>query len=96
MIFSFSRKMDFPPEIQFSDGSMMGTASVKTILGVQIADDLKWKHNTNYIVTKARTKVWILWRLSPLQLSHQELFDVYTKNVRSRICSSSVAFGFDP
>ena len=83
MLFSFSRKHDFPPELLFTDGTTMEAVSVKTILGVQISDDLKWKNNTNYIVAKARGKVWILRRLAPLCLTFKELFDVYVKEVRS-------------
>ena len=83
MKFTFSRKFDFPHEIRFSDGSLMNVVNVKTILGVQISDDLKWKHNTNFIVNKARGKIWILRRLLPLSLTHLELFDVYAKEVRS-------------
>ena len=83
MMFSFSRKYDFPPEVKFSDGSVMNVVSVKTILGVQISDDLKWNNNTKFIVSKARSKIWILRRLLPLKLSHMELFDVYAKEVRS-------------
>ena len=83
MISSFSRKMDFPPEIKIVYGSMMETITVKTILDVQISEDLKWKYITDLIVIKAHTKVWILKRLSPFQLSHQKLFDVYSKEVRS-------------
>ena len=83
MKFTFSRKFDFPPEVRFSDGSLMNVVSVKIILGVQISDDLKWKQNTNFIVNKARGKIWILRRLLPLSFSHQELFDVYAKEIRS-------------
>ena len=83
MLFSFSRKFDFPPELKFEDGSIMQTVTVKTILGVQISDDLKWKHNTNFIVSKARGKIWILRRLQPLNFSFSELFDVYIKEIRS-------------
>ena len=99
MMFSFSRKFDFPPEVKFSDGSVMNVVSVKTILGVQISDDLKWNNNTKYIVSKARTKIWILRRLLPLKLSHMELFDVYAKEVRSileYVCRSSVALRINP
>ena len=40
-LFSFSRKFDFPPEVMISDCSKMVTVPVKTILGVQISEDLK-------------------------------------------------------
>ena len=83
MLFTFSRKYDFPPEISFSDGSLLNVVSEKTILGVKISEDLKWKSNTNFIVSKARGKMWMLRRLLHFNLSSFELFDVYTKEVRS-------------
>ena len=43
----------------------------------------KWKKNTEYLVSKARQKIWILHRLVPLGLSLHELFDVYIKEIRS-------------
>lgn len=61
----------------------METVKVKSILGVQISDNLKWKQNTNFIVTKARGKIWMLRQLLPLKLSNLELFDVYVREVRS-------------
>ena len=82
-MFTFSRNYDFPPEIAFSDGSLLNVVSEKTILGVQISDDLKWKSNTSFIVSKARGKIWILRRLLPYNFSSLELFDVYIKEVRS-------------
>ena len=83
MMFSFSRKYDFPPEIEFSDGSLLNVVSEKTILGVVITEDLKWKSNTNFIVSKARGKIWMLRRLMPFNFTTLELFDVYIKEVRS-------------
>ena len=53
------------------------------LLGVIISDNLKWHKNTKYICDKARQKLWILRRLLNFKLSHQELFDVYIKEVRS-------------
>ena len=61
----------------------METVKVKSILGVQISDNLKWKQNTNFIVTKARGKIWMLRQFLPLKLSNLELFDVYVREVRS-------------
>ena len=83
MLFTFSRKLDFPPEIFFSDGSFLETISETTLLGVVITDDLKWKKNTSHICTKARQKLWMLRRLILLDFSVHELFDVYRKEIRS-------------
>ena len=40
-------------------------------------------HNTTYICSKARKKLWLLRRLQPLGLSTSDLFDVYVKEIRS-------------
>ena len=83
MIFTFSRKMDFPPEISFLDGTLLATVEEKMLLGVIISSDLKWAKNTAFICTKARQKLWILKRMLSFNFTYQDLFDVYQKEVRS-------------
>ena len=83
MLFSKSRKYDFPPEVQFSDGSKVETVGEQTLLGVVISDDLKWKRNTDFICSKARRKLWVLRRMMNLDLDEFQLFDVYKKEVRT-------------
>ena len=39
--------------------------------------------NTQFICDKARLKLWILRRMVNLNLNHDQLFDVYCKEVRS-------------
>ena len=46
-------------------------------------NDLKWNKNTEYICNKARKKLWILHHLHSLKLTFQQMFDVYTKEVRT-------------
>ena len=75
--FTKSRNLDFPPELEFNDGTET------KIVGVILSQDLKWKKNTSYICNKARQKLWILRRLLKFNLSRNELFDVYTKEIRS-------------
>ena len=53
------------------------------LLGVIVSEDLKWDKNTRYICDKARQKLWLLRRSLKFDLSYQELFDVYTKEVQS-------------
>ena len=83
MLFNKSRKLDFPPEIMFSDGSLLNVISEIKLLGVLISDDLSWHKNTIFICKKAREKLWILRRLINLGLSENHLFDVYSKQIRS-------------
>ena len=53
------------------------------MLGVLVSRDLRWAKNTALICQKARKKLWILRRLISFHLDIHELFDVYTKEVRS-------------
>ena len=54
--FSKSRKWDFPPELEFVDGTKIGTLSETKLLGVIVNNDLKWHKNTTYICNKARQR----------------------------------------
>ena len=81
--FTNARSLDFPPELTFVDGSSLDTMTETCLLGVVISHDLKWAKNTAYICNKARRKLWILRRMQFLDLTKQELFDVYQKEVRS-------------
>ena len=83
MKFTNSRKLDFPPEITFRDGTHLETMRETTLLGVIVSDDLKWGKNTEHICNKARRKLWILRRMLCLKLTIFEMFDVYTKEIRS-------------
>ena len=78
-----SKKWDFPPELDFSDGTRIENISETMLLGVIVSQDLKWDKNTSYICQKARKRLWILRRLMEFKLSPQELFDVYIKEIRS-------------
>ena len=81
--FTNARSLDFPPELTFVDGSSLDTMTETCLLGVVISHDLKWAKNTAYICNKARRKLWILRRMQFLDLTKQELFYVYQKEVRS-------------
>ena len=83
MKFTNSKKYDFPLSLHFTDGTEVETTEVARMLGVVVSSNLKWRNNTNFICSKARRKLWLLRRLQPLGLTIHELFDVYTKEVRS-------------
>ena len=73
----------FPLKLHFSDGSDVNVTSEQKLLGVIIADNLKWDKNTEYICSKARQKLWVLRRLDQHNFSQYQLFDVYQKEIRS-------------
>ena len=83
IMFTNSRKFDFQPEIKFKDGTLLELKSEKKLLGVIISEDLKWRKNTAYLVAKVRQKIWLIQRALPLHFSTSELFDIYSKEVRS-------------
>ena len=83
MLFTRSKKSDFPPEMHFQDGSPVNIVSQTTLLGVIITDNLKWTENTKFLCLKARRKLWTLKRMLLLDLNNFELFDVYKKEIRS-------------
>ena len=83
MIFNKSRKFDFPPEIQFEDGTKLEVTSEIKLVGLIVSDNLSWHKNTLFICQKARTRLWILRRMKCLSLSYEQMFDVYCKEIRS-------------
>ena len=83
MLFNKSRKLDFPPESMFSDGTQLNVISEVKLVGVMITNDLSWHKNTIFICQKAREKLWILRRMIHLGLSDYLLYDVYCKEIRS-------------
>ena len=78
-----SHKYLFPPEIYLSDGQILDVVSESKILGVIISSDLKWSKNTDYIVSKAMKRIWILRRLRKLGFEDKFLIEVYKKEIRS-------------
>ena len=81
--FTKSRKWDFPPELRFSDGTLIECVPKTKLVGVVLSQDLRWFQNTEYICSKARQKLWVLRRMVKLELDIFKMFDVYTKEVRS-------------
>ena len=72
-----------PTKALFEDGAQLEVISETTLLSLVILTDLSWGRNTEFICQKARRKLWILRRLLSFDLNIYELFDVYTKEVRS-------------
>ena len=67
---------------------MGGTDTIKEVyytklLGVIIQSDLRWDLNTEYIFSKASSKLWLLRRLKFLNIEPLILTDFYVKEIRS-------------
>ena len=81
--FNKTRKWNFPPEVHFSDNKTLQYETEVKLVGVIVSDDLKWVKNTEYIVQKAMTKIWVLRRMKNIGLEPEHIFDSYTKELRS-------------
>lgn len=83
MLFNKSRKLDFPPEVQFSNSIPIEYITETKLVGVVLSENLTWHKNTLYICQKARGKLWLLRRMVKLGLDIYQMFNVYCKEVRS-------------
>ena len=82
MLFNNARKFDFKPDLYLENGTSLEIEEETTLLGVKIQSNLKWDSNTEYICTRAYTRIWMIRRLKNLGATTEELLDVYCKQVR--------------
>ena len=83
ILFNFSHKFTFPPELFLSHCQAPEVVNTAKILGVQISSDLKWSKNTEYIVSKAMRRIWVLRRLRKLGFGDDFIIEVYKKEIRT-------------
>ena len=83
LLFNMSHKYRFPAEISVSTNEVLEVVRSAKILGVLVTDDLKRTSNTDFIVEKARNKIWTLRKLSKLGFGTDFILDVYYKEIRS-------------
>ena len=55
------------------------------LLGVHITSDLKWHTNTQNMIKKANSKLWVLRRLKNIGARLEDLLDVYCKLIRCHL-----------
>ena len=82
MVFNPCRSKDFMPEMQLG-GVELEVVEEMRLLGVIITPDMKWAANTEHIVKRAFSKLWMLRRLKNLGANTDQLIDVFLKQVRS-------------
>ena len=82
MIFNTARKFDFKPELYFNRDEVIKLVESTKLLGVEIQSNLKWENNTDYICSRAYSRIWMIRRLKAHGASVDELADVYIKQVR--------------
>ena len=77
MSFTKSRKWDFPPELHFSDGTIIEYMTETKLVGVMVSQDLPLP------CQKARSKLRMLRRVLTVNLDMHEMFVINIKEVRS-------------
>ena len=82
MVFNFSKKLAFPPDVTVGDSDLLNEVTHSKILGLIIESNLKWAKNTDFIVKKASSKLWLLRRLRKFNLEPEILCDFYLKEIR--------------
>jgi hypothetical protein len=66
MVFSRSRKYDFPPEFSIGNSDFLVEKKEATILGVVVQSNLRWDSQIQQMVGKAAKAVWTLRRMKAL------------------------------
>ena len=82
MLFNPGYSKDFLPQFEL-DGHAIELVEQTKLLGLMIRSDLSWSSNTNYMVDRCNSKLWVLRRLSKLGASDEDILDVYCKQIRS-------------
>ena len=82
MLFNPTVKYDFIPDLTIDNINLESTDEMK-LLGLKISNDLSWKSNTKYMISRAYKKLWIVKRLKNQGASISDLVDIYIKQVRS-------------
>ena len=78
----FSRKLDFLPRLSF-DNNELAVTYLSKILGVVFSSSGEWDDNTNYLTSKANSRLHFLRRLKNLGAKTSTLLEVYTLFIRS-------------
>ena len=82
MLFNPAKKLDFMPSFPIDDKEI-SLVEKTTLLGLVIRSDLSWSSNTEYIVKRCNSKLWILRRLKRMGATKEDLLDAYIKQERS-------------
>ena len=82
MLFNQCRSLDFMPKMKL-EGNDIELVEEMKILGVVLSSDMKFKKNTQYMIKRAYSRIWILKRLYNLGASQSQMLDVYIKQIRS-------------
>ena len=81
MVFNPCKSIDFMPKLTLQ-GQLLEVVEEIRILGIIISSDLSWHANTEFIVSKANKRLWILRRLAALGASTDDLIKIYRTQIR--------------
>ena len=82
ILFNPTEKFDFIPEYEIG-GKFIETEEEIKILGLILRNDLKWRSNTDNMVRKAYSRLWMIKRLKKAGASLEDMTDIYIKQIRS-------------
>ena len=76
MLFNPTEKYDCIPEFEM-DGKLIETEEEMRILGLVLRNDLKWRSNTDSMVRKAYSRIWMIKRLKKAGANLEDLKELY-------------------
>ena len=82
MLFNPCWSVDFMTHLEVEDKELELVEEMR-LLGVIIQSDMKWGANTDHIVKKASSKLWVVRRLKALGVRPEQLVDMYVNQCRS-------------
>ena len=92
MLFNRARKHDFSTELYLTPGTRLEVVEEMKLVGYQLRTDLRTASNTDYIVRRAWSRMWIIRRLKALGASEQELIRVLRAQVLSVLLFATPAW----
>ena len=82
MVFNFTRKFQFAPELSL-EGRRLDVVNETKLLGLTITSDGRWDLHTKHTVTKGNARLWFLRRLKLLGASKDTMLLIYKLFCRS-------------
>ena len=82
MVFQPSKTKDFLPQFEI-EGTPIELMEQTKLLGVIIDSNLSWTSNTEFIVSRCNSKMWVVRQLKKLGASRSDLIDIFCKQFRN-------------
>ena len=82
MLFNPTLSFDFVPLYKIQDKELETVEEMK-LLGLILRNDLSWKSNTENMVKRANSRLWMVKRSKNRGANLKDLVEIYTKQVRS-------------